>query len=293
MTPLAPPTPRCAFARSGVALIAISSFFFSLMGLGLKELRTGLGAMEVVFFRAAISLLLTLAVIRGEWRAIVGVRWRLLVLRGVVGFAALVCYVVALGAIPFAEAVALLYTGPVFTALLASWWLREKMPPAGWAALAVCLGGSVLILQPPFLFAGGAFAWGGGAIGLASGVLSGVAYTTVRACARTERNVTIVLWYALIATLGAAVLMLDEFRWPTPREWAWIAGTGICAQLGQIYLTRGLRAQQAGTAMTGSFTIIVLAAAWGWLLFDERPSAPALAGGALVIGATVLLSRRA
>lgn len=262
------------------------------MGLCIKELRIGLPSMEVVFFRAVTSLLLTIAVIGRDWRTMLGNRRGLLLLRGLSGFAALVCYVIALGVIPLAEAVSLLSTGPVFTAVFAASFLNERMPGAGWIALAVCMVGSVLILQPPFLFEGTEFAWSGGAAALASGVFSGVAYTTVRACARSERNITIVFWYALVATVGSVGLMFDQFRWPTLREWAWIAGTGVSAQLGQVYLTRGLRAQQAGTAMTGAFTIIVLAAAWGWLLFDERPSPPALAGGALVIGAIVLLSRR-
>ena len=282
---------RVTPARSGIAQVALSGFFFSIMGLCIKQLRTGLPAMEVVFFRAAVSLALTAAVIGRDWRAMLGVRRGLLALRGLTGFAALVCYVIALGVVPLAEAVALLSTGPVFTAVFATAFLGERMPNAGWVALAVCLGGSLLILQPPFLFAGTEFAWAGGAAALAAGVFSGMAYTTVRACSRSDRNVTIVFWYALVATLGSVGLMLDAFRWPTAPEWAWIVATGVCAQLGQVYLTRGLRAQQAGTAMTGAFTIIVLAALWGWLLFDEQPTAPALAGGALVIAAIVLLSR--
>lgn len=279
--------------RPGIALIALSAFWFSIMGLCMKQLRVDLGAMEVVFFRSVISLVLTLLTARGGRQALAGVRRGLLLLRGLSGFGALWCYVVALGVIPYAEAAALLYTGPVFTALFASWFLDERMPRAGWLALAVCLCGSLLVLRPDFApdGASGAALWGGAAA-LLAGVFSGVAYTSVRACARTDTDAAILLWFACVATAGSSVLMAGEFTWPSAAQWGWIAGMGACAQLGQVYLTRGLRAQAAGTAMTGAFVILVLASLWGWLWFDERPTWSAVAGGLAIVASIVLLSRR-
>jgi drug/metabolite transporter (DMT)-like permease len=271
-------------------MVCVSSLFFSVMGLCLKQLRTELGAMEVSFFRFVASVVLTLAACRFDVARVAGKRPRTLILRGLAGTAALVCYVHALGEIGYAQAAALLYTSPVFTALFAARFLREPMPPAGWLALGVCLLGSLLVLDPS---AGAtSFHWLEGAIALGSGVLSGIAYVSVRACARTETNAAIVFWFATIGAGVTGVLMLPEFRWPTAEQWLWIAAAGTTAQLGQVYLTRGLRAEAAGTAMLGAFVVLALAALWGFLFFGERPTAGVVAGALLIAASILLTSRR-
>jgi drug/metabolite transporter (DMT)-like permease len=57
-------------------------------------------------------------------------------------------------------------------------------------------------------------------------------------------------------------------------------------------LTRGLTLVPAGRATTIGYVQIVLAAAWGWLVFEERPTAWTIVGALLVAGGTWLLLAR-
>ncbi|MGI9174024.1 MAG: EamA family transporter, partial [Rhodothermales bacterium] len=61
--------------------------------------------------------------------------------------------------------------------------------------------------------------------------------------------------------------------------------------LGQIYLTKGLHAEQAGRAMSMSYLQILFAAIWGALFFGEIPDVFAILGALFVMGGTVLVAR--
>lgn len=274
------------FWSSGLGQMCLSALCFSLMGLMMKELRLTLSTSEVVFFRSLLSVIFTLCVGRWTLARVLGNRRALLLVRGLCGYLGLQLYVYALGVIPYAEAAALLYTSPIFTAVFAAWFLRERMPRIGWIALGVSLCGSLLILRPEF---GGA--WIGGLCALGAGIISGVAYTTVRALAKTEENLTIVLYFAMVSLPIAGVAMLPDFVWPDLMGWVLVIGMGFFAQLGQVFLTRALRAQQAGVVTTGVFFSLVLASFWGWLFFGEVLSNSVIFGIALIIASILLLTR--
>ena len=61
--------------------------------------------------------------------------------------------------------------------------------------------------------------------------------------------------------------MMADVRMPSPVGWLLLLAVGIFAQLGQIFLTKGLHAERAGRAMTMSYVQIVFAALWGVFFF--------------------------
>src|ERR1700741_273213 len=76
-------------ARSGAIDMVLAAFFFSVMSLLVKLVGVRLPSQEVVFVRAAVSLAVAYVLVRrarpGNW----GRRKGLLVVRGLMGFAAL------------------------------------------------------------------------------------------------------------------------------------------------------------------------------------------------------------
>jgi drug/metabolite transporter (DMT)-like permease len=96
----------------------------------------------------------------------------LLLLRGMSGSMAMLCYYSALYMLPLADAVTINLVKPPLAAALAWLLLGEAFPLLGWAGLLASLAGVVLVAHPPFLF-GGHHSWGltrleGVAIDLAS-----------------------------------------------------------------------------------------------------------------------------
>jgi drug/metabolite transporter (DMT)-like permease len=107
--------------------MVLAAFFFSVMSLLVKLVGARLPSQEVVFVRAAVSLVVAYGLLRrarpGNW----GRRKGLLVVRGLLGFAALSCFFYAVIHLPLADATVIQYTNPVFTAWL-GWWLTRRQP---------------------------------------------------------------------------------------------------------------------------------------------------------------------
>jgi len=103
----------------------------------------------------------------------------------------------------------------------------------------------------------------------------------------------------LVATrfLGAGVLfalvLAVRRRRPTAEEYAGGALSGVL-MVGGFYLQAlGLRSTSAGSSAFLTCAGTLLAAFWAWLLLRERPSARLVAGIALAMAGSALLSLRA
>ena len=124
--------------RAAALWMLSSALSFSLMGVCVKALGQRLPVVEVVLGRAVISLALSLWLLRRARLSPWGHRRGLLVLRGVLGTAALYCIYGAIQALPLGEATVIQYLHPTFTALLAWLLLGERLSPQ--ILLAIVLG---------------------------------------------------------------------------------------------------------------------------------------------------------
>lgn len=276
----------------GLRYIAASAFFFAVMSVLVKLAGRRLPSQEIVFSRSIFSALFCLVLLRRAGVSPWGVRRRLLLLRGVLGFTALSCFFFALVHLPLADATVIQYTNPAFTALIAVWALGERIGVAEGLAVLLSLAGVTLVARPAFLF-GGDVALDPLAVGvaLAGAILSGAAYVTVRRLGESEHPLVIVFWFALVAAVGSIPLAAPGALLPHGREWAFLLGIGVCTQAGQTYLTHGLRLERAGRAMTVGYLQILFAAALGAAVFDEIPGPWSWVGAAMVVVGTVLVAR--
>ncbi|HKK08311.1 MAG TPA: DMT family transporter [Gemmatimonadota bacterium] len=279
----------------GIRYMAGAAFLFSLMSLFVKVAGRRLPTSELVLARGVVIVAITLVMLRRAGTSPWGRRRRLLLLRGLLGFAAVGCFYYALSHIPLADATVIQYTNPVWTALLAAAFLDERLRPVEVVGIASSLAGVVLVTRPSFLFGSEAAHLDPvvAGIALAGAVLSASAYVSVRKLNETEEPLVIVFYFALVSTLGAAPIAATRALWPTPGEWLALAGVGITAQLAQLLMTHGLRRERAGRAMAVGYLQIVFAAAWGAIFFSEIPGVWTFAGAGLVVAGTWAAGRRA
>jgi len=271
-----------------------SAFAFAGMTALVKLAAERLPTQEIVAARAAISLLLSLALLRRAGvTPILGRRRDLLLLRGVLGFAALSCVYYAVAHLPLAEATVLQYLHPVFTAGLAGMLLGEALGRRWLGGTLLSLVGVVLIARPGPL---GSAGWGldpfATAVAVAGAFASGCAYVTVRRLAREEHPLVIVLYFPLVTLPATLPGLLRSGIWPQGLEWLWLAGVGILAQLGQVWLTRGLQHEPAARATGLAYLQVVFAAVLGAAFFAEIPAPLAVAGAALVLVGAFVAGRR-
>ena len=285
---------RSAFFSDGLRYMVLAAFFFSLMSLLVKIAGQRLPSAELVLARSVVALVLSYGMLRRAGVAPWGERKGLLFFRGFAGFLGLLCFFYAIPRLPLADVTVIQYTNPAITAVLAALFLREAISGRDVLGLLLSLGGVLLVAQPSFLFGAAAASLDLVAVGvaLAGAVFAAMAYTAVRKLRETEHHLVVVFYFPLVATPASVPVLWGEAVWPLWWEWLVLLGIGVFTQIAQVYLTKGLHAEQAGRAMAMSYVQIVFAGVWGLLFFAEVPGLLSLLGAALVVGGTLLAARR-
>ena len=270
-----------------------AAFFFSVMTLFVKAAGKTLPTAEIVLVRSVFGLVVTWIMLRRAKVDPWGNRRGLLVVRGIFGFIALICFYYAVTHLPIAEATVIQYTNPVFVAVLAGLFLGERLSGREVGAMVLCLLGVALVARPQTLFGAAAAGFDPLAIAAAVGgaVATGFAYVLVRKLGATEHPLVTVFYFPLVATPIALPLVLPYLRWPTPLEAVYLLCGATCTQLAQISLTRGLQLERAGKAMSMTYLQIVFATLWGVLFFSEVPEPLAVLGMVVIVGSTLWLGR--
>ncbi len=279
---------------TGLPYMVLAALFFSLMTLFVKIAGQRLPSMEIVLTRGIVTLGYSYAALRWAGISPWGRNRVLLVLRGLFGFLALTCLYYAVTKLPLADANVIQYTNPVFTTILAAIFLKERIAGADLMGAVLGVSGVVLVARPAFLFGASVNPLDMHAAGIAllGAMCSAAAYVVVRRLRNDEPSAVIIFYFPLVTTIASLPLALPSFIWPTLTEWLIIIfGVGLCAQLGQICLTLGLKIEPAGRAMALSYLQVVFAAIWGVIFLTEHPSPLTVAGSLLVFGGTWITVR--
>lgn len=267
-----------------------ASFLFACMGVCVKlAAEAGYSPAEIVFYRNAISLLLmgtSMAWARLDPRTPL---WRFQIYRGLSGFLSLMLYFYAIAWLPLATAVTLNYTSPLFLALFMAALAGTRLPRGLLLALLTGFAGVVLLLKPSF-HADQVFA---GVLGLASGVLAGLAYYNVKELGQKgEPEWRTVFYFSLISTVGGGLWMVFfHFHPLSPRGVLLLLGVGVFATLAQLSMTRAYARGRTLVAASLAYTAVVFASLFGMLFWGEVLSLAAWAAIALIVLSGMAASR--
>ena len=276
---------------TGVRHMAVGAFWFSVMSVLVKLAGARLPSMEIVFFRGLLTLAMSYAMVkRARIEPVLGINRRLLLQRGILGAAALACFLFSLTHLPLAESTLIQYMNPVFAILVAHWWFGERMGRGEWIALAASLTGVLLITRPAFLFGGAASGidpWHA-LIALGGALFSGSAYATIRQMPK-ERPEVVVLYLPLMSVPMSLPFIATNWHAPTWTEWLLLVGIGVATQLAQTSMTRGLQIEKTARATMVGYVQIIFAGAWGALLFGESITAWTIVGAAIVLAGMLSL----
>jgi drug/metabolite transporter (DMT)-like permease len=289
-------TPAALPRESGLGYMARSALWFAVMSTLVKMASTQMPTMQIVFGRGVVTLVLGALVL---WRAGLrpfGTRPRLLLLRGLLGSCALVCFYAAVVHMPLAEATVIHQTAPLFTALLAARLLHERIEAAVLVAIVLCLGGVLLIARPGWLFGeqtiGPDFPWLYAFVALLGAVLSALAYVTVRSLGRTEEPLVVVFYFPLVTVPLVAPFALPQWVWPDVYGWLQLVGIGVATQIAQVALTKGLAREPAGRATLVGYLQVAFATLFGVVLFGAWPDGWSIGGMVLILGSLVACTRK-
>jgi drug/metabolite transporter (DMT)-like permease len=255
----------------------ISTFAFSLMQLCVKFL-PHLPTHELILFRSMVSLVLSLGFLVPRRISPWGNNRKLLVLRGVFGMLALSLFFVTLQELPLASAVTIQYLSPIFTSIFAIFLLKERMRPRKWLFIAIAFAGVVVLKGFDDRVSTTYFL-----LGILSALFAGGAYNCIRLLRGVDHPVVVVFYFPLIATPVMAVLSFYNWVMPQDMDWVWLLLLGIFTQVGQVYMTKALQAENANIVTSMKYLGAVYALLYGYFLFDETYGLLSLIGIGMVL----------
>lgn len=279
--------------------MVLATMLFAGMGVCVKLASADFGTAAVVTARGAVGAVMMVVI---AWATATPLRTRVPMLhirRGLAGVTALSMWFYCIGHLPLATAVTLNYMSSVWMAvflLTRAWWLGSSRVDARIvAAIAVGFVGVALVLHPTI----GRDQVVAGLIGVASGMLSALAYLQVTALGRAgEPEVRVVFYFSLTGTvLGALIWLIPGQLNPTPlalvppSSWAALVGVGAFATLAQLLMTRAFARGHTLVNANLQYLGIVHAGLLGTWLFGEQLTLDGLLGMALIVASGMVSTR--
>jgi drug/metabolite transporter (DMT)-like permease len=298
-----------AEAVGAAAILVFGLFLFSLQDIILKHFSDKYSVLQLVFLRGLIAMALMLAFLK--LAAISVPLWsskpKLILVRGLLGFTSYIAYYLAIAAMPLAEVVAITFTMPLFVTAMSAVILGEKVGLRRWGAVIFGFIGVMVILSPSGEF-------NGLAVALAFTASFTYASHTIitRFLSSHDDPLTIAFNALLIFTVASAVLstlILNEtitvssdhpslaffgrdWAMPGAVDMALIVAIGVIAAIGFYCLSKAYCMAEASALAPFEFTYIIWAVVFGYLFWNEIPSATTIAGILILISSSLYISYR-
>lgn len=249
----------------GVMYMLLATLIFSIMNVLVKYV-TNIPAIEIILFRSIVSFFMSGVTLKLKRINPLGKKAnrKVLFIRGIAGSIALIMFFTTLQNIPLASAVTLMFLGPIFTAILGVWVVKEKVFPWQWVFFAVSFIGIVMIkgfdprISPLMAL-----------LGVGAAFFSGVAYNMIRKLKNAEHPLVVIFYFPLVTLPIVGVYSYFNWVMPQGQEWLMLIGIGVLTQIAQYYMTKSYQSEDLSKVANINFIGIIYALGFGYVLFDE------------------------
>ena len=250
-----------------VTLMLLSSLSFSIMQVFVKMSSAEVGTFEQVFFRNLISMIVAgITVHKAKIDLIPEMKKGGLALwgRSFFGFLGIVLFFYATSHARQADVA----------------MLKEKISRVQVCAVALCLMGAYISMQPsfdsnplPLMCA------------LGAAMVAGLAYTLLSYTKRFTSAPVIIFHFSLFSTVCAGVMMIPGFVVPSPKVVVMLLMVGLFAAGGQYLLTYAYQQAPASEVSIYQYSGVVFTALLSYLIFKETLNATSILGAIVILTA--------
>lgn len=255
---------------------AIYYMIFSVIAFGIMnaivKYLTMFNVYQIVFFRSVGTLAFTIPLILKHKIPILGTNKKMLFLRAIIGVVSLTCFFQSLNYLAVGTAVSLRFTAPIFAAIFALIFLKERVKFTQWLLFLVAFIG-VLIIK--------GFGRDVNSIGLVfiafSAISLGLTFVVIRKIGKRENPLVIINYFMVMAFLFGGVMSIPHWRNPNITELILFLSLGVFGYIGQLYMTKAFQSHETNVVaplkyLEAIFTIIIGAFWFGeiynlWTLF--------------------------
>ncbi len=252
-------------ATKGLLFMFLATIVIACMHGMVRFLGNDLHPFVIAFFRNLFGLVaIAPLLVRVGVSGLRTKHFRLTLLRSVSGIIAMLSWFYGLATVATTEATALSFTAAIFTALVAFFFLKEKMRLRRWSAIVGGFVGVIIVLQPntenfnPNML-----------LILFSCVFWGFSVNIVKYLTRTDSATSIVGWMAILITLMSLPFAWYFWTWPNLEQFMVLMVMGLLGTLGHLGMARALALADTTAVMSIDFMRLIWAALIGFYFFND------------------------
>lgn len=272
----------------GILWMVLTGLLFLGVTVLVKILGPRVPAPEAAFLRYLLGLVLLVPMLKTSLKDKLDLSlWINFIARGIFHTLAVVLWFFAMTQIPIAEVTAMNYLSPVYVALGAVIFLKEKMAIRRILAVIFALVGAMVILRPGFREVSmGHAAMMGTALFFAGSYLF-AKHLTNRVSAET-----VVIMLSIFVTIG--LFPLAYIVWVPPKldELIILFGVAVLATLGHYTMTKAFMAAPVTVTQPVTFLQLIWAISVGALFFNENIDPFVIAGGLIIVSSVSFMTWR-
>jgi drug/metabolite transporter (DMT)-like permease len=272
-------------SRLGIGLMCLGVLMFALNDVMGKWLMSTYTVGQVLLLRSisAILILAPFIIKEGVGDILRAPRPGLQLLRVAFGTLETACFYWAVTTLPLVSVMTYYLAAPLYVAAIAPLLLGERIHRDQWIAVILGFFGVLCVLQPsaetltlPAMIA---------IVG--SALYAGLMLTTRQL--RGTSATSLIAWQTTGALVFGAALAPFGWMQPSARDFALLALLGVVAMAAHMLVTQSLRIAKAAIVAPFQYTLIVWAALFGWLFFNEWPNNMMILGTVVIVGSGLYL----
>lgn len=278
----------------GILAIFLSTWLFGSMGILVRIIAQEVTPFSQVMIRVIFALVIFLGVVIAYKREYLKISRKdipFYLISGVLGYGLmLILFTVAVLKTSIANAFFLMFAQPIFSAILASVFLHEKISKKLVFAVIVCFVGIFLIFNPSNLTEN----FVGNLLALFAGLMTSIYILVNRHMGKRHSSYTNTLWafiFAVIFLIPLTFVVESPFSLQiSSYTWFWLVTFAVVNLLGYFLLNIGLKRTTAGYGGVILAFEPVSSAIYGFLFFREIPSLMTGLGAFLITLSVIYLS---
>ena len=264
---------------------------FSIMAIAGRELTGKLDSLEIMLWRSLAGMIIVSG-LAWHFNLLQQIKFtdlKLHIIRNISHFFGQTLWYFALTQITLAQLFAFEFTAPLWVALIAPFFLKEKFTK--WKLITICLGFSgILIIARPEV--------GGMSVGMLAAIFCALGFAgsilTTKLLTRHYSVTCILFWLTVIQFILSLICAGIDGDITIPnRAWLhWVALISIGGLTAHFCITTALTLAPASIVAPLEFLRLPLIALIGYLVYAEELSIFVLFGAIIIIGANILNLRR-
>ena len=208
-------------------------------------------------------------------------------LRSLFMFATTVLFFVGIDFLPLTTAATIMFMSPVIVTILSIPLLGEQVGPRRWMGIAIGFAGALVVMRP-----GTESLQLGMLVVLAAAFTNALYQVFTRKLGTRDSPMTSLFYTGLIGAMVTTVAAPFYWQPVAAFDWLLFVFAGIAGGIGHLCLIRAFRHAPASVVAPFSYSSLLWATLFGYVVFGDLPDGWTLSGAAMIIGSGLYIFHR-